>query len=106
MVAIAGASPSRAVNGALFHTLYRQGHAKGTLESSMRFQGLRGYPSASRNSLIPLFLYFCHGRGRGFEPRPPRHKPEKNQWFTAMCLSFMPPSWVLVGSIASSRKQI
>jgi hypothetical protein len=30
-------------------------------------------PFASRNSLNPLALAFCHGRGRGFEPRRPRH---------------------------------
>jgi hypothetical protein len=25
----------------------------------------------------------CHGRGRGFEPRRPRHKPKENKGFMA-----------------------
>jgi hypothetical protein len=28
-------------------------------------------------------LYNCHGRGRGFEPRRPRHKPQENKGFMA-----------------------
>jgi hypothetical protein len=29
------------------------------------------------------FPVHCHGRGRGFEPRRPRHKPEEKKRFMA-----------------------
>jgi hypothetical protein len=35
------------------------------------------YPFHPANSMIPLALPFCHGRGRGFEPQCPRHRFQK-----------------------------
>jgi hypothetical protein len=33
----------------------------------------------------------CHGRGRGFEPRRPRHKPQENKRFMARDKKFARP---------------
>jgi hypothetical protein len=45
---------------------------------SRLFLAVFGVSRMALKSLILNRLYVCHGRGRGFEPRRPRHKPIRN----------------------------
>src|SRR5215813_9832692 len=63
------------------------------------FGGFRRSPRAIK-SLKNLERQDCHGRGRGFEPRRPRHKLEENKWFMAMITSFIQPPRVSKGAAA------
>ncbi len=42
----------------------------------------------------------CHGRGRGFEPRRPRHKPDGTLGFMAVIVSFIESPRVLKGAVS------
>src|SRR5882757_7087830 len=57
-----------------------------TVDSTERQQILRLAASRRKQNgdVVQLVRMLpCHGRGRGFEPRRPRHKPHKNTRFMA-----------------------
>jgi hypothetical protein len=57
----------------------RTSNNKGTNEGTLDLyqthpDGIFLCPCVPAKPLIALALSFCHGRGRGFEPRRPRHR--------------------------------
>jgi hypothetical protein len=58
-----------------------RGFDKGAIKLTNGVSGLQEWPSGLLISISYEILPCCHGRGRGFEPRRPRHNPKKLQGY-------------------------